>query len=892
MKKVLLLATACMLALAGNAQTTTNYDTDRGFIHPGGLHTQADFDRIKSQLANNNSLVTRAFAVLKSSGYAKSDVQTWPVVTIKRGVQGDENYMNAARGAAMAYQNALMWKITGEKAHADAAVRVLMAWAHTTTGIGGNSNYALAAGLYGYEFAQAAELMRDYEGWNRNDFNVFKQWMLSVWYPSEIDFLRRRNGTWENSGRWWRSPGHYWSNWGLCNTLAVMSIGVLCDDVFIYNQGLSYFKYDQVGTFVDPRTANPILNNGLNEFLGNLVVTHQKSDLETGAYGELGQMQESGRDIGHAAMAGGLAVDIAHQGWNQGDDLFAYMNHRLAAGIEYLAAETQSVSNLPWTNYAYRNCGTAETDDRAWTQTGPALGKHIRPYWGTVIGIYEGVKGVKMPYSEMAYQDMIAGGPDGGGAGGTSGGYDHLGFSTLMNTYDSIAPANKVPTELQGKMLVNGDTINHNELGGLVNTYQVNNNTGVVKGTTITLMPQLPDSVADTGQWQWNTGETTRNITITANKSYVYRATYTNTNGVKSNLCFSIAVQGDCIPSSGVSLSAVVDGTTYTKDTVTAYYGSRVILNCTARANYGTFKWSTGATGSSIAVPSLTKDTTYYVDYLNQGGAATRKQIALKVKYSSLQTVVNGVVKPDTTFTACQLGDNVVMGPYVPAAYTQGVYKWQSGATTRTLTFKGITTSYEDVLHYTINGKEDSVKYGVYVQDSVRIHVTPGMYMIRNRYTGEYLTNDGGANGNAHFMPLNTSNINQQLFKLHEPQNDSIYSIQSMADSLYLGAALRPLISTRKRFWFYKAIGTNYYEIKNPLRFLEPADDGTVTYDRTQPVNFAFELVPYQDTAIRDINTNRDGNTRQARHYNLAGQRVNDSYKGVVIINGKKFINQ
>lgn len=86
MKKVLLLATACMLALAGNAQTTTNYDTDRGFIHPGGLHTQADFDRIKSQLANNDSLVTRAFAVLKSSDYAKSDVQTWPVVTIKRGV--------------------------------------------------------------------------------------------------------------------------------------------------------------------------------------------------------------------------------------------------------------------------------------------------------------------------------------------------------------------------------------------------------------------------------------------------------------------------------------------------------------------------------------------------------------------------------------------------------------------------------------------------------------------------------------------------------------------------------------------------------------------------------------------------------------------------------------
>ena len=90
---------------------------------------------------------------------------------------------------------------------------------------------------------------------------------------------------------------------GIVQRLAVMSIGILCDDVFLYNQGLSFYKYDQVGTFVDPRTANPILNDGLTEFIGNLVVTTQNSELETGAYGKLGQMQESGRDIGHAAMA-------------------------------------------------------------------------------------------------------------------------------------------------------------------------------------------------------------------------------------------------------------------------------------------------------------------------------------------------------------------------------------------------------------------------------------------------------------------------------------------------------------------------------------------------------------------------------------------------------------
>ena len=156
------------------------YYTDRGFIHPGGLHTQADFDRVKQQIVDGNEKVTQAYNILVQSEYSQSSVQTYPVETIVRGGGVGENYMNACRGAAMAYQNALRWKIDGTKANANAAVRVLMAWANTTKYIGGDSNYALAAGLYGYQFAQAAELMRDYEGWSREDFRQFQQWMLSV----------------------------------------------------------------------------------------------------------------------------------------------------------------------------------------------------------------------------------------------------------------------------------------------------------------------------------------------------------------------------------------------------------------------------------------------------------------------------------------------------------------------------------------------------------------------------------------------------------------------------------------------------------------------------------------------------------------------------------------
>jgi cell division protein FtsL len=39
-----LLLTFALLAVQLASAQTTDYDTNRGFIHPGGLHTQADFD--------------------------------------------------------------------------------------------------------------------------------------------------------------------------------------------------------------------------------------------------------------------------------------------------------------------------------------------------------------------------------------------------------------------------------------------------------------------------------------------------------------------------------------------------------------------------------------------------------------------------------------------------------------------------------------------------------------------------------------------------------------------------------------------------------------------------------------------------------------------------------
>lgn len=908
MKRIKAILWLLLLVVGQTVAQTTEYDTDRGFIHPGGLHTQADFDRVKAQIAADNTMVKQAWQKLTASEFSQSSVPTYPTETIVRGGSG-ENYMNAARGAAMAYQNALRWKIAGTKANANAAVRILMAWANTTKGIGGDSNYALAAGLYGYQFAQAAELMRDYEGWSDEDFALFKRWMLNVWYPSAIGFLRGRNGTWENSDKWWQAPGHYWSNWGLCNALCVISIGVLCDDVFIYNQGMSYFKYDQCGTFKDPRIEVPIKNDGLTEFMGNFVVTTYESELETGAYGRLGQLNESGRDAGHSSMSLGVALDVAKVGWNQGDDLFAYMDHRLAAGIEYLAAQSLSVTGLPWVDYIYGTNGYYYTDSRAWTMTEPAMGAQMRPYWGTVIGIYEGVKGVTMPFAEQAYQNM---GIDGGGEGSTSGGYDHLGFSVLMNTRDTqLCPADQTPTELTPKMeyggtitanlipsltqektrkLVDGQTIYHNELGGLVNTYTTNNKTGVPIGTTITLIPQLPEGEEDTGNWLWNTGATTRNLSITADKSYIYRVTYTNNNGVKSQLAFSIFVQGDCIPCT--LTSSVTYNNETTNDTIVKIlYGKTCQLSVAPSRGGGTYKWSDGKTTQTITTAAIRAAKDYTVTYSNQGGATTTQTFHL-LPVAAEPYINTDAATLKQTETIVEQGSNLTLGLALPTVVKPADVKWSTGESGATLALNDIQTSNTYTATFVLNNEEVTFSFDVYVRQKSNVSIENGNYFIMEAATGRLLTCHGKEELVTFEQGDTSSPAEGQMWYID--QRAGHHAIISLPDSMGVSTECKPKTTRLKSFYIEQPIGSNRIAIHSgstasTYQYWTVNEDGNIELT-TMLTQYPFLFIPFgNESGIDDIVMSE--RNRDDRHdmYDLQGRHINGApIRGLYIINRKK----
>lgn len=870
-----------------------SYDTDRGFRHPGGLHTQADFDRVKKQLAEGNEKVTEAYRVLKNAAYSQATCGTSPLETIVRGGGVGENYINAARGATIAYQNALRWKIDGTKANADNAVKVLMAWCNTTKVVTGDTNSALAFGLYGYQFAQAAELMRDYEGWDRADFEKFRKWMLDIWYPGSIGFLRWRFGTWENLGKWWQAPGHYWSNWGLCNAMAVITIGVLCDDVSIYNQGMSFIKFDQVGTFVDPRPTDLIRNDGLTEFWGNLIVTTYESELETGAYGKLGQMNESGRDAGHAGMALGLAVDVAQQGWNQGDDLFAFMDHRLAAGIEFVAACSQNVENLPWVRYQYVNTGIAWTDARCPIQEGPALGAHIRPVWGTVIGHYEGIKGVKMPFSEMAYEQM---GIDGGGAGAVSGGYDHLGYSVLMNTRDGIAAPDKVPTELSPKMIYNGQTLAQNQLGCLKNTYATTpvKDRGVAKGSIVTLSPQLPEGEEDTGKWQWESGEKTREITVTANASKMYRVKYTNKNGVDSEQCFTIAVLGDCNPSV-VYQSIKYGDETISGNSIEVMYGSSVTLTVAERHDpaWGTFQWDNGQTTNSITIPQITSDRDIQCYLINQGGCKTLVTFHVTVNKIRPDAVVNETNREDCLSVVVEEGDDVVLSPYVPAALTYGTWLWNDGSEEPTKALGKVETTSQHIVRYSLDDNVTELVYNVYVKEGTNRLVENGEYLILHKASGLYLTNKGDKAELAEVIVKDGKVDDSQVWTINHLSTLANYDFISLADSKYMGndGLMKTRASYPHRITFAK--DTNSCAIYNSsTQYWVVDNSNNILFGSTKDLSdYPFEIRPLADgpNGIESVQTDRADSESDAI-YDISGRRLTGiPAKGFYIKGGKKY---
>jgi hypothetical protein len=320
-----------------------------------------------------------------------------PTEAIWRGTSKDhhENYPVLYNDIAAAYACALRWRVSGDAAYADKSIEIMNEWSSTLKHVDGTSDRFLAAGIYGYEFANAAEIMRSYRGWKPEEFKRFQTMMLDVFYSMNHDFLLHHNGA---------KIDHYWCNWDACNMASMLGIGVLCDDRQIYDEAVNYFKFGKGNGAI--KQAVPYLYPG-----------------------NLGQWQESGRDQGHNTLGIALLGSMCEMAWNQGEDLYGYDDNRFLAGAEYVAKYNLG-NDVPYTTYKNSDVTQPIISDKSRGS--------IRPGWEMVFNHYVNRLGLSAPYSQ-SFAEKVR--PEGGGGdyGPNSGGYDQLGYGTLTFTREKAA---------------------------------------------------------------------------------------------------------------------------------------------------------------------------------------------------------------------------------------------------------------------------------------------------------------------------------------------------------------------------------------------------------------------------------------------------------------------
>jgi len=268
------------------------------FTHPGLLVTNSDIDRAKSKIDAKMDPWLSSWNKLTSIKYSNPSYTPRAVPSIDRPRNGGLLW----RDAAAAFNLAIRWKISGDTQYADASARILAAWASQLKILNGGDDKYLSSGLQGYELANAAELLRDYPPFSKNDLASVIRMLTTVILPLNIKFLNHGEPS-EHNHR------HFFSNWELSNVASAMAIGVLTDNQTNWDFAINYFKNG---------TGNGAIENAIT----NIVE-------EPGTGKPLGQGQEAGRDQGHAGLALQLLAVIGQQAWNQGEDLFGYDNNRI-----------------------------------------------------------------------------------------------------------------------------------------------------------------------------------------------------------------------------------------------------------------------------------------------------------------------------------------------------------------------------------------------------------------------------------------------------------------------------------------------------------------------------------------------------------------------------------
>ncbi len=260
------------------------------FRHPGIDQTTEDLAFMKAQVLAWNQPWKDAFENIKAAADLKAPVT--PFAHVQRGPYGkpDIGGGELRSNASLAYDCALIWYITDDKAYAAKAIEILNAWSKVLWDFDYN-DAKLLAGWTGHILCNAAEILRyTKSGWQQKDIEEFSRMLMTVYYPLMRFYYPQANGNWDGA-----------------IIHSILAIAVFTNNTVMFDNGVDHFLHGPV-------------NGSIFKYIY-----------------PSGQCQESERDQAHVQLGLGEFAGAARVAYSQGVDLFSVGNNRLALGYEYTA---------------------------------------------------------------------------------------------------------------------------------------------------------------------------------------------------------------------------------------------------------------------------------------------------------------------------------------------------------------------------------------------------------------------------------------------------------------------------------------------------------------------------------------------------------------------------
>lgn len=359
-----------VLMVAMVAQLSAQDGTQRVFSHPGLSYNSEDLVRMKQMIAAKVEPAYSTFEALVANGYSKLTNDTFEDITSI--AEGKHNNTIGIDGRK-AHDLALLYRLTDDSRYADEALKHINRY-NNLTNVSMRGTAPLDGGKI-YLLIEAAELLRDYTGWDAADKEAFKKMLTypaysMTEYPSEHanmdDELNAVTFYWNI----YNLDPTRWGNQGLFAARGMMAMGIFLDNEAIYDRALRYVmaqtareddlpyhlgypKRGAVNSDTDYMTDYKFQwVNGPAQFISDAALPYY-------VYAN-GQCQEACRDQGHVMAGLGQLVDLAEMAWNQGDNLYGAYDNRILRGLEWaLRYNLSAIVGEPWEPSGY---STSEDD--------------------------------------------------------------------------------------------------------------------------------------------------------------------------------------------------------------------------------------------------------------------------------------------------------------------------------------------------------------------------------------------------------------------------------------------------------------------------------------------------------------------------------------------------